>query len=169
MKLKLFACFAALAAASSIFTSAPVDAASPAAEAATLDAVPGKTTCRAATLNGQPGKSAELCVTQGSFAHDVYDVRIGGASVVKGIDDATTAGIASTYDGQPIRLTCTPVLSKPDDVTDAQIESMRFANPKGTHEELKRLYVTLHTVETGRHCAINDNAAELFAVDVRFQ
>ncbi|BFG75754.1 hypothetical protein PTKU46_37870 [Paraburkholderia terrae] len=40
---------------------------------------------------------------------------------------------------------------------------------KGTHEELKRLYVTLHTVETGRHCAINDNAAELFAVDVRFE
>lgn len=49
------------------------------------------------------------------------------------------------------------------------IESMRFANPKGTHEELNRLYVTLHTVETGRYCTIDDNAAELFAVDVRFQ
>ncbi|WP_460223207.1 hypothetical protein [Paraburkholderia terrae] len=49
------------------------------------------------------------------------------------------------------------------------IESMRFANPKGTHEELKHLYVTLHIVETCRHSVINENAAELFAVDVRFR
>ncbi|MGT2474761.1 hypothetical protein [Paraburkholderia terrae] len=40
---------------------------------------------------------------------------------------------------------------------------------KGTHEQLKHLYVTLHIVETGRHSAINDNAAEQFTVDVRFQ
>ncbi|WP_143036494.1 hypothetical protein [Paraburkholderia steynii] len=40
---------------------------------------------------------------------------------------------------------------------------------KGSHEELKHLYVTLYIVETGCHCAINDNAAELFAIDVRFQ
>lgn len=46
---------------------------------------------------------------------------------------------------------------------------VRFANPNGTREELKRSYVTLHTVETRRHCTINDNAAALSAVDVRCQ
>jgi len=61
------------------------------------------------------------------------------------------------------------VLSKPDNVTDAQIESMRFANPQGTREQLISLYETLNTVETGRHCSITDNAAEWFAVDVRFE
>jgi hypothetical protein len=167
MKHTLLACCAALAASLSLPVCTPAHAAESAT--ATLDAMAGKTACRASALASQPGKSGELCVTQGSFAHDIYEVRIDGASVVKGIDDATTAGIAGTYNGQPVRLTCTPVLSKPEHVTDAQIESMRFANPQGTREQLIGLYQTLNTVETGRHCSIADNSAEWFAVDVRFE
>ncbi|MFC0401701.1 hypothetical protein [Paraburkholderia rhizosphaerae] len=103
------------------------------------------------------------------MAHDIYEVRMDGTSVVKGIDDATSSGINGAYHGQPVSLKCEPVLSAPDNVSDAQIEGMRFMKPDGTREELKQLYLSLHTTETGRQCAINADANPLFTVDVRFK
>lgn len=145
----------------------PTHAASQAADTATLDAVSGKVVCRTVgTLDGKPG---ELCVAQGMFAHDIYEVRFGGTSAAKGTDDATTTGISGTFNGQTVTLKCEPVLSVPDNLTDAQIEGFRFMNPTASREELKQMAIRVNTVETGRHCVARANAVDIFTVDVKFQ
>lgn len=145
----------------------PAHAAQPAANAATLEAVSGKVVCR--TAGAIDGKSAELCVAQGMFAHDIYEVRVGDATAVKGIDDATTTGISGTFNGQTVSLKCDPVLSAPDNLTDGQIEGFRFMKPSASREELKQLAIRVNTVETGRHCVARSTADDVFTVDVKFQ
>ncbi|NPT61915.1 hypothetical protein [Paraburkholderia elongata] len=144
-------------------------AATPTAGIPTLDPLPGKATCSIVNITNHVGKSAELCVTTGSFAHDLYEVRIDRSTVVKGIDDATTTGIASEYNGQSISLQCSPVLSAPDNITDAQIESVRFMNPSAKRDQLKQLFISINTTETGRRCTVRADLTELFSVDVHFR
>ncbi|ACC76317.1 hypothetical protein VOI32_35980 [Paraburkholderia caribensis] len=139
-------------------------------DAITLTPVDDKAACSpTVSTQGTPGKSVELCITKGLFAHDLYEVKIDGTVVVKGIDDATTNGVNGAYGGQSINLTCTPVLSAPENVTDSQIESMRTLDPKATREQLKRQYVLLNTTETGRHCVVRTDSTNFLAVDILFE
>ncbi len=153
-------------AAAALCTTLTAQAASDAAVPQSLEAVSGKTVCRAA--GAVDGKASELCVTLGTFAHDLYEVRFDGVPAVKGIDDATTEGIAGTYSGRTIALKCDPILSAPDTVTDAQIDAVRFMDPSGSRDALRQMAIRMNTVETGRHCVARADAAPLFAIDVRF-
>ena len=143
-------------------------ASAPVPDEATFDAVTNGTVCRTTLLTGKIGKSAELCLTSGLFAHDVYALRIDGQPVAQGIDDETTHGIVGQYQGQSVRLTCQPKLDAPTSVSNDQIDSVRKLKPDATRDELKKLYLSLNTTEVGRHCGVDSQSAELFSVDVRF-
>lgn len=137
-------------------------------DAVEFDAISRQTVCRTTLLTGKIGQSAQLCVSEGLFAHDLYELRIDGVEVAKGIDDETTQGVSGQFHDQAIKLTCQPQLDVPKNVTDAQIESVRASLPNGTHDDLKKLYLSLNSTEIGRHCTVAAQAAELFSVDVRF-
>ncbi|WP_198363759.1 hypothetical protein [Burkholderia ubonensis] len=115
------------------------------------------------------GSSLTLCVKKGHFAHDQYEVKVDGAVVVKGIDDETTGGVNGSYGGRPVNLTCTPVLSAPEEVTESQIESMRSMDPQATREQLKQRYLSLNTVETARHCVVRVDSRNVLSTDIHFE
>ncbi|WP_230461614.1 hypothetical protein [Burkholderia ubonensis] len=115
------------------------------------------------------GSSLTLCVKKGHFAHDQYEVKVDGAVVVKGIDDETTGGVNGSYGGRPVNLTCAPVLSAPEEVTESQIESMRSMDPQATREQLKQRYLSLNTVETARHCVVRVDSKNVLSTDIHFE
>lgn len=135
-----------------------------------LDPVDGKEACTAGiNVPNTPGGSLALCIKKGLFAHDQYEVKADGAVVLKGIDDETTDGVNGSYSGRPISLKCTPVLAAPESVTDSQIESMRSSYPTASRDQLKQHYVLLNTLETGRHCVVRIDAANVLSADIRFE
>ncbi|RBB31490.1 hypothetical protein DPV79_40930 [Burkholderia reimsis] len=135
-----------------------------------LDPVAGKEACTAGV--GVPNTSSgslALCVKNGLFAHDQYEVKADGAVVLQGIDDETTDGVNGSYSGRPISLKCTPVLSAPESVTDSQIEPMRSSYPTASRDQLKQHYVLLNTLETGRHCVVRVDSTNILSADIHFE
>lgn len=135
-------------------------------------AAPGRQICQSRPVTiADKQVDAKLCVTSGNFSHDKYMVKIGWSKVVEGIDDETTNGIAGTYKGNAVGLTCVPQIKQPgadqDAAVDAMAKSMQEhggAKPEQAHD----LAVHMLSVETGRLCTFRQGDQELMAIQVDF-
>ncbi|SDG96544.1 hypothetical protein SAMN04515659_3884 [Dyella sp. 333MFSha] len=136
-----------------------------------LTAVPGRTVCQARPVAiGGKQVDAKLCVTEGSMSHDKYVVKIGWSTVVEGIDDETTKGIAGMYKGSPVSLTCEPQ-SKPPAADDPMVASMAksmAARPDVTSEQAHDLAMKMLSTEVGRLCQFRQGDQDLMSVQVKF-
>lgn len=132
--------------------------------------IPGKAVCKSSSgaIKDISIKS-ELCVTQGSFSHDVYVLKINGKPVLKGIDDETTKGISSTFQNQKINLTCSPQHKAPNEVSQEKIEATQKAVPNLSFEEARKMAIMMETVETGRLCIASSGENPFMTVQVNFE
>ncbi len=135
-------------------------------------AVPGREVCqeRPVTIAGKQ-VDAKLCVASGNFGHDKYTVKIGWSRVVEGIDDETTKGIAGTYKGHAVGLTCVPQSKPPTKDDDAVVEAMAKSlegRPDITPEQAHDIAVHMLSTEVGRVCSFRQGDQELMSVQVRF-
>jgi hypothetical protein len=131
--------------------------------------VPGKQIC-AVLPPGEPDASwkRELCVTQGNFAHDVYVVKVDGAVALKGVDDETSAGIASTFKGAPVALQC-KAQNLPGNVSLEEVQKALPNKPLAKAQELVELMKgSLMGVEVARLCMLTINNVAQPTVQVIF-
>ncbi|WP_213947275.1 hypothetical protein [Luteibacter sp. dw_328] len=135
-------------------------------------AAPGREVCqvRPVTISDKQ-VDAKLCVTSGNFSHDKYSVRIGWSRVVEGIDDETTWGIAGTYKGNAVSLTCVPQVKQPGTDQGAAVDAMAKSlqehggdKPEQAHD----LAIHMLSVETGRLCTFRQGDQALMAIQVDF-
>ena len=116
---------------------------------------PNKSECKSAPLTiDQDTVTAELCVTQASFAHDNYKLKINDSTVLMGIDDQTTTGISTSYNGKPVSLRCAPQLVN----SASSINDIRKIVPMFSDQKINELKKTMVGIpidlEVARLCSI---------------
>lgn len=131
--------------------------------------IPGKQTCSTLpTGTTDASLKREICVTQGNFAHDLYVVKIDGTVALKGVDDDTSAGIASTFRGTPLTLQC-KAQNLPGDVTLEEVQKALPNRPIAKAQELVELMKgSLMGVEVARLCTLSVSGVEQPKVQVIF-
>ena len=135
----------------------------------TIAAVPGKEVCAAAA--GTNAMAAELCVTGGNFSHDRYALKLGGRTVLNGIDDQTTAGIASKVNNQNVVLQCVPQNVFPKATPAENLAEVRRVLPNASEARVKEiadLLVPPMGMELGRLCTATGDGQAFLAVQVVF-
>ena len=139
-----------------------------------ITAVAGKEVCQSmnVTLNESPVKS-ELCVTQGSFSHDNYTLKIDGKPLLKGIDDETTMGISANFKNHKIVLSCAPQNVFPKATPEETLAEVRKAMPNSTLEETTEIANLLGPgpmgMEIGRLCSVKNDGNQLMSVQILFK
>jgi hypothetical protein len=139
-----------------------------------ITAVAGKEVCQSTTaiLDGNSVKP-ELCVTQGSFSHDNYTLKIDGKTLLKGIDDETTMGITANFKNHKIILSCSPQNVFPKATPEETLAEVRRAMPNSTLEETMEIANLLGPgpmgMEIGRLCAVNNDDNQLMSVQILFK
>lgn len=168
MNHKIQALGALLAAAVAVMA-APVQA-QDAAAVPTLRPTPGKAACVVVpTTVADKALRAELCVTGGSFSHDVYQLKLDGALVLKGIDDETTKGLRGTRDGKAVTLVCAPQ-NIPPKASAEDIQRIVPGYPADKTKELVELMSSgFSSVELGRQCKASLDEAPVLTVQVLFE
>jgi len=138
--------------------------------ALTIVAKPGKVQCRSKdqTINGA-ALAVELCVGEGSFSHDTYQVKIGGRAVLTGIDDQTTKGLVAAYQGEEVRLTCTPELEAPSEISPEEIAAVRKHNPELSEAQARGVVMRISSVEVGRACVAKLAGRTVLEVQIKFE
>lgn len=132
----------------------------------------GKNICQ--PMKGGDGNSSpfELCVANGMFSHDIYEVRIAGVSVIRAIDDDTTKEVDGKFYGGIVNLRCDPVNQLANDVTNKSIEdsveSLKKSMAKASFEDRMKFAIRMNTVEVGRHCTLSNSAGEVAKMSVKF-
>jgi hypothetical protein len=133
-------------------------------------ATPGKTICQSKEqMRGNLPTKAEFCVTQGNFSHDKYQLKIGGNTILKGLDDETTKGISSNYNGEKIQLTCVSKNEAATDISSGQFAAVQKMMPKFSQEEALKAAMLMETVEVGRSCVVQLGNESLIEVLVKFE
>lgn len=140
-----------------------------------ITAVAGKETCQStnAALDESSVKS-ELCVSQGSFSHDQYVLKIDGKAQLKGIDDETSQGIASAYKSHKLALRCSPQNVFPKATPEATLEEVRKAMPNSPQDDVVELAKLLGVapgmgMEIGRLCTASLDGSPYMSVQVLFK
>jgi hypothetical protein len=138
-----------------------------------LKAIPGKTVCQAQDIHlGSKVVQGQLCTLEGNFGHDKYIFDVAGEHVLAGIDDETTKGIAGSYNGDRINMTCKPEETKPaaDDPMVASMAKslMSKAKPGTSEQEAHAMAMAMLTTEIGRRCTIDYKGQSVMNVSVHF-
>jgi hypothetical protein len=135
-----------------------------------ITAIPGKTVCQSKEkIRDNIPIKAELCVTQGDFSHDTYQLKLGGNTILRGIDDETTKGISSSYNGDKIQLTCVPKHEAPTDISPEKVAEIQKMMPKFSQEDAVKAAILMGTVEVGRSCVVLFGNEPLIEVLVKFE
>ena len=131
----------------------------------------GKETCAARPAGAHPANPS-LCVTMGNFSHDVYQLKLDGRTVLKGIDDQTTAGIAGQHGKQAVELRCLPQNIFPKETPEATLSEVRRQLPNAPEAQVKRLAGLLGPgpmgMEVGRSCTATIAGATVLTAQVLF-
>ena len=139
-----------------------------------ITATPGKSVCASNTVSiAQIALPSEICVLSGNFSHDKYSLKIDGKTVVQGIDDQTTEGIASTYKGQTASLLCAPQEIRAKETPEATLADVQRVMPNATPEEAATMVRLVGTgpmgIEIGRLCTASLDAEPFMTVQVLFK
>ncbi len=135
----------------------------------TITPAPGKTACKAVSSTvADKSLRAELCVTGGSFSSDIYQLKLDGALVLKGIDDQTTPGLKATRDGKVVAMVCTPQEVAPN-ASAEDIQRVLPGYPAAKTRDLVALMAGSPSgVELGRLCKATVDGAPVLTVQVIF-
>src|SRR5450830_1753636 len=127
-----------------------------------ITAIPGTEVCPADTAS-----EATVCVTGGSFSHDVYTLKIKGATVLKGIDDQLSAGLSGSHQGQKIAFVCEAQNIYPKDTPEATLAEVQRVMPNSPAEKIKGIAELLTPgpmgMEIGRLCKASSNGQPFMA------
>lgn len=140
-----------------------------------ITAVAGKETCQATnTALDESSVNSELCVSQGSFSHDQYVLKIDGKAQLKGIDDETSQGITSVYKSHKLALRCAPQNVFPKATPEATLEEVKKAMPNSPQEEVVEMAKLLGIapgmgMEIGRLCTASLDDTPFMTVQVLFK
>lgn len=131
---------------------------------------PGQTVCHAQPLAQANGTATlALCITEGSFSHDQYDLTLSGKTVLHGTDDETTKGIASDDHNQKLGLLCMPQNVMPGMSAD-QVEKMV---PGYAPDKIRALVEKLKDetigIELGRMCTVSVDGKPAMRVQAVFE
>ena len=135
----------------------------------TITSVPGKEVCVAAA--GANAMAAELCITGGNFSHDRYALKLGGRTVLNGIDDQTTTGIASKMNSQNLVLQCVPQNVFPKATPAENLAEVRRVLPNASEARVKEiadLLVPPLGMELGRLCTATADGQAFLTAQVVF-
>ena len=138
--------------------------------ARSIQAQPGKMVCHreTGTVGAETGES-RLCVTQGDANTDAYAYSFNNQPLIQAIHDQTTVGVSATYKASRISLACTPRLRASAEPTAAQLAEFQALTPNARPEEVRLVYMRLHSTDTGRQCAVRANDVVIHAVQVAFE
>jgi hypothetical protein len=138
-----------------------------------LHAPVGKDTCLSTKAPlGASSVEAGLCVARGNFSHDAYTLKIDGQTVLKGIDDETSAGISSSYKGQKLELRCDAQNVSPKETPEATLLEVQRLMPNSSVDETRRIAALIVPgtggMEIGRLCAASSGGRRFLTVQVLF-
>ena len=138
-----------------------------------VKAVSGKEVCQSKmVVIADISVKSELCVLQGSFAHDTYTLNIDGKVLLKGIDDETTVGISSDYKNHKISLVCAPQNVFPMATPEKTLAEVKRVMPNSTLEEVTEIANLLGpgpmSMEIGRMCNASSDSNHFMSVQILF-
>jgi hypothetical protein len=135
-----------------------------------INAAPNKATCKSTSVRiGENQVKSELCVSQGSFSHDKYILKLNGEAALQGIDDQTTSGIKSSYKGQQVMLLCPPQNIRPN-VTAEEIQKLVPSYSSDKAKEVAELLAgSSMPIEVGRLCQVTIENEAVMKVQVLFE
>ncbi|HXU93354.1 MAG TPA: hypothetical protein VFP33_06830 [Gallionella sp.] len=140
-----------------------------------ITAVAGKEICQSMkVVIGEIPVKSELCVTQGSFSHDQYNLKIDDEVQLKGIDDETSLGITSTYKNHKLALKCVAQNVFPRATPEATLAEVQKAMPNSSQDEVVEMAKLLGTapgmgMEIGRLCTASTDGSSFMTVQVMFK
>lgn len=140
----------------------------------TITAIAGQEVCYSkSTTAGETLIKFELCVTQGSFTHDSYVLRVDDKILLKATDDETTQGIFAYYKNQKLDLICAPQEISSKATPEGNLAEVIDVLPNATTEETTKIADLLGDgyveIEVGRLCAVMHNGNKLMSVQVLFK
>jgi len=137
--------------------------------ALTIISKPGSSNCQSTSRQlGDATSKVELCVTGGSFAHDVYTIYIDRKIIAHGIDDETTSGVSGLYHDEKVSLVCTPQNEPPKTVSPEDVATYQETMHLSA-EDARKMAIASNTVEVGRLCKAQLADKPLIEVQVVFQ
>lgn len=132
-----------------------------------ISAKAGKEVCVA-----DAASKAQVCVAGGSFSHDVYSLKIDGNTVLKGIDDQLSVGLAGNYQNQAIAFVCDAQNIFPKESPEATLAEVRRLMPNSPPERIKTIADLLEPgtmgMEIGRLCKASSDGQPFITVQVMF-
>jgi hypothetical protein len=142
------------------------------AQRLSITPVRGKETCASLPTQTHP-LNPRLCIVRDNFSHDVYVLKLDGHVVLKGIDDQTTAGIASNYNNQTLQLRCIPQELFPKESPEATLKEVQRLLPGATAEEAAQMVELLGPgpmgMELGRICTASSDGNTMLTAQVLFK
>ncbi|MDN2698858.1 hypothetical protein O0882_21295 [Janthinobacterium sp. SUN073] len=132
-----------------------------------ISAKPGKEVCVA-----DEASKSQVCVAGGNFSHDVYSLKIDGSTVLKGIDDQLSVGLAGNYQNQAIAFVCEAQNIFPKETPEATLAEVQRLMPNSPPERIKTIAGLLRPgpmgMEIGRLCKASRNGQAFITVQVMF-
>lgn len=135
-----------------------------------ITAISSGPACQADAVPGNGSVvTVELCVIRGTFAHDVYVLKIDGKVTLKSIDDETTKGLSGRYQDRVFSLVCKPHNIK-GNATAEEVQSIMSTSSPARVTELVELQAgSILPIEIGRLCWVSAESDSLMVVQVYFE
>jgi hypothetical protein len=111
--------------------------------------------CQHATFEGATAERLTVCVSRQAFDNDVYVLRLGGKTALRGTDDEVAHGVFGRVGNRLVAMRCEAEES-PARVSPAVAQALSWQ----TGVRVQRITDALGSVETGRRCTVKIDGAD---------
>ncbi|WP_374626337.1 hypothetical protein [Pandoraea sp.] len=111
--------------------------------------------CQRATFDGASSERMTVCVHRQAFDNDIYVLRLGGRTALRGTDDEVAHGLFGRVGNRLVAMRC-EVEASPAHVSPAVAQALSWQ----TGVRLQRITDALGSVETGRRCTVKIDGAD---------
>ncbi|MDR3398687.1 MAG: hypothetical protein P4M06_14150 [Pandoraea sp.] len=111
--------------------------------------------CQHATFEGASVERLTVCVRRQAFDNDVYVLRLGGKTALRGTDDEVAHGVFGRVGNRLVAMRCEAEES-PARVSPAVAQALSWQ----TGVRVQRITDALGSVETGRRCTVKIDGAD---------
>ncbi|BDD92385.1 hypothetical protein PanNE5_18250 [Pandoraea sp. NE5] len=111
--------------------------------------------CQHATFEGTSVERMTVCVSRQAFDNDIYVLRLGGKTALRGTDDEVAHGVFGRVGNRLVAMRCEA------DAAHARVSpAVAQALSWQTGVRLQRITDALGSVETGRRCVVKIDGAD---------